>query len=161
MSKRTRTLSKITRPRDEWDTPPEATAVLARLLPPGTSYVEPCAGRGALIDAMSSWGHTCVFASDIAPRAPGIVELSGDATEYWPAAQSDTVVVTNPPYTRNVVIPLLEAWMEAAQEIHLLVRWTGWRTSGGRRTPPIRSGSSRSAGCPGSAKARAWRTRFG
>lgn len=46
--------------RDYYRTPPSAVAPLLAHLPIMTHFIEPCAGDGALIDALEAVGHKCV-----------------------------------------------------------------------------------------------------
>lgn len=83
---------------DWWPTPRCLTAALLQcVLPdlPGLLW-EPAAGDGRLVDAMRLAGRS-VLASDVAPRAAGI--LTHDfLRDPPPAAAIGAVVVTNPPF---------------------------------------------------------------
>lgn len=90
-------------PRDFYPTPPEAVTPLLRHLSPGTRYCEPCAGDGALIDALTRAGHVCLHASDIEPRRADILEA--DALDGpWSGVET---FITNPPWDRKVLHPLI------------------------------------------------------
>jgi len=94
------------RPRDMYPTPPEAVAPLLPHLAPGTRYIEPCAGDGALISALSAAGHICTLATDLEPQTDDIEQL--DALDVlWPA---DQLIITNPPWTRSVLHAMLGRW---------------------------------------------------
>lgn len=88
--------------RDFYPTPRAAVLPLLAHLMPGTEYVEPCAGNGALIDALAEHGHVCLFASDIEPRGEGIFELDAFSLTLQPKA-----FITNPPWDRKVLHPLI------------------------------------------------------
>lgn len=92
------------RPRDTYDTPFEAVVPLLRFLPPSTRFAEPCAGDGALIRHLGQAGHACVDAVDIEPRGPGIRQQDALTFECDGAA----VYITNPPWTRSVLHPLIK-----------------------------------------------------
>jgi len=89
-------------PRDFYPTPYEAVVPLLAHLPPGTSYIEPCAGDGALIDHLATAGHACLFASDIEPRGEGIHER--DALHL---RLTGCPFITNPPWDRKVLHPII------------------------------------------------------
>lgn len=91
------------RPRDFYPTPATAVAPLLPHLEPATHFAEPCAGDGALIDALTAHGHICLHASDIEPRRAGI--LQADALD-GPWSGFDTFI-TNPPWDRKVLHPLI------------------------------------------------------
>jgi len=89
-------------PRDFYPTPAEAVAPLLLHLTPRTIYAEPCAGDGALIDALAAAGHCCAFASDIEPRADGIHERDARTVNCAP-----DLYITNPPWDRKVLHPII------------------------------------------------------
>ena len=84
-------------PRDFYPTPREAVGPLLPHLAPGTQYVEPCAGDGALVRHLALAGHICRSASDIEPRDPSVHE--GCYSQIYPAV----TVITNPPWTRPIL----------------------------------------------------------
>jgi hypothetical protein len=89
--------------RDFYPTPYEAVVPLLEHLEAGASYVEPCAGDGALVNHLARHGHRCELAFDIEPRAPGICA--------WDALDEPVIkpimFVTNPPWTRDVLHPII------------------------------------------------------
>lgn len=91
-------------PRDFYPTPEAAVVPLLPHLAPFTEFIEPCAGDGALIRHLEAAGHECIHASDIAPRGENIEEM--DAF-HFKAASFDTII-TNPPWDRKVLHPLIE-----------------------------------------------------
>lgn len=93
------------RPQDTYWTPKEAVAPLARFLPDVFTFVEPCAGNGALIGHLQDIGGHCLWAGDISPQAPGIqtCDLTG-----FPAVPLADFIITNPPWTRAMLHPLIE-----------------------------------------------------
>ncbi len=90
------------RERDWYPTPAEAVPPLLAHLAPGTRFVEPCAGDGALIGHLTGAGHVCTFASDIEPRVASIRTL--DALTL---TGSPDCFITNPPWDREVLHPLI------------------------------------------------------
>lgn len=89
-------------PRDFYPTPPEAVRPLVPHLPSNFSYWEPCAGDGALIDALPG---TCGGASDVEPRRSDIGEA--DALRVGVMCWVD-LIITNPPWDRKVLHPMIE-----------------------------------------------------
>lgn len=92
------------RPRDFYPTPREAVLPLLPHLAPGTRFVEPCAGDGALIDALTAAGHVCARAWDIEPRRDDIDQL--DALTRL--VGNIDCFITNPPWDRRVLHPMIE-----------------------------------------------------
>jgi hypothetical protein len=93
---------------DFYPTPASAVEPLLPHLRPGTEFIEPCAGAGDLIDHLTSFGHHCVAACDIEPRRVGIAQ--SDAL-HWsrppPVHSSRYCFITNPPWTRGLLHPLI------------------------------------------------------
>lgn len=90
-------------PRDlyrTWD--PKAIVPLLAHLPAGARYGEPCAGGADLINLLAPHA-SCVWASDIKPLAPGIETLDMMACALGDA----DMFVTNPPWTRKLLHPLI------------------------------------------------------
>lgn len=92
-------------PRDAYDTPPEAVGPLLAHLRPETRYIEPCAGKGLLMDALDAAGHYCVEAWDIEPGRGDIEK--GDALSLHPSESAD-YWITNPPWDRKLLHPMIE-----------------------------------------------------
>lgn len=93
-------------PRDFYPTPAQAVAPLLPHLAPRTRFAEPCAGDGALVDHLTAAGHVCAYAADIDPRRPDI--HSGDALTW--ERPHDLFVITNPPWSRDILHPLIARW---------------------------------------------------
>src|SRR6187401_2689650 len=85
-------------PRDFYPTPAAAVPPLIPHLRGVRSFAEPCCGDGALVRHLESYGLRCVYAGDI--------ETSQDAlaTDQYGGAQ---VIVSNPPYTRELMHRLI------------------------------------------------------
>lgn len=105
MSKRIQTDSARTNPKNFHPTPIEAAEPLALILPPFTLYDEPCAGNGELISHLSRFGHQCIQATDVMPRAAGITMCSALTVPR------DRMVITNPPFAWHLLEPLLHYWV--------------------------------------------------
>lgn len=80
-----------------------AVRPLLRHLPPGSRFIEPCAGAGHLRDHLEAAGHVCVQALDIAPEGPGI--KAADALSA-PLAPCD-FIITNAPWDRPILHAML------------------------------------------------------
>jgi hypothetical protein len=74
--------------RDLYNTPVEAVRPLLGWLQPGTPFIEPCDGGGALTRALEAAGH----------RFSGGFDLPIDAREHDYGVQPGEVFITNPPY---------------------------------------------------------------
>jgi len=92
------------RERDFYPTPREAVLPLLPHLAMPTRFAEPCAGDGALVDALQSAGHLCCCASDIAPRRDDIAE----ADAFGGPWVGFDCLITNPPWDRKVLHPLID-----------------------------------------------------
>jgi hypothetical protein len=92
-------------PRDFYPTPYSAVLPLLRHLPDAALFYEPCAGNGALVAHLERHGHMCIGASDIDPQGEGIVER--DVLELSPYLSDGAVFITNPPWARPVLHPLI------------------------------------------------------
>ena len=121
--------------RDFYPTPVSAVEPLIPHLPERFTYIEPCSGDGALIRALSSFegvahgGSFCPileYASDIAPswKVKPITSLSDhhdgppncghglrayikDAMDIEDAESDVDFFITNPPWSRDVLHPML------------------------------------------------------
>lgn len=115
MSKRTRTKSAINNPRNYWPTPIGPINQLGRILPAGMMYDEPCAGDGRLIRGLAPHGLFCVQAHDLVPQGAGI--RIGNALNL---PISGRPIITNPPYAKSLLEPLLDHWI-GRTEVWLLL----------------------------------------
>lgn len=107
--------------RDYYPTPIEAVQPLLSLLPPEQAFIEPCAGDGRLVRYLETAGHTCVAAYDIEPQADGIAQ----ADMFDVAFRDDAEVVTNPPWDRKVLHPLITKMIDEGTSGWLLFDY-GW-----------------------------------
>ena len=53
------------RDKDKYYTPRAAVEPLLPHLKPNSTFFEPCAGNGALIEHLEGAGHTCKYACDV------------------------------------------------------------------------------------------------
>jgi hypothetical protein len=100
------------RDRDYYPTPKEAVLPLFAHLDPNTKFIEPCAGDLALVKILEEQGHECVFASDIEPQAPNV--LKQDALSSTFNLNPNEIIVTNPPWDRKVLHPMIVAFSNVA-----------------------------------------------
>jgi hypothetical protein len=92
------------RERDFYPTPQEAVVPLLAHIPTGSSFVEPCAGAGDLIDHLEDAGLRCINSFDIEPRRADINR--GDARDILFCRAE--YFITNPPWGRRVLHPIIE-----------------------------------------------------
>lgn len=102
-------------PRDFYPTPVEAVRPLLPHLPPQTVFAEPCAGDGALIRHLEAAGHQCAVAWDIEPQDERIDQRDALCS----IAANVDCYVTNPPWSRDTLHPLIE-WLSAQLPTWLL-----------------------------------------
>lgn len=90
------------RANDTYDTPFKGVLPLLPFLEK-KSFCEPCAGKGDLVNHLIAQGMSCEWFSDLEPRANHIPKLNAfDIT--W----SPTQIITNPPWTRSILHPMIE-----------------------------------------------------
>jgi hypothetical protein len=97
-------------PRDFYPTPLEAVLPLLPHLPYGTMFAEPCAGGGALIRHLEANGMSCGEALDIEPQTD--IAYRGDALDWNPLDSVDCII-TNPPWDRKTLHPMIKAFSSA------------------------------------------------
>ena len=108
------------RPRDFYPTPAKAVTPLTKHLQQNFSFCEPCAGNGALVGHLERmFNAVCFLPLDIEPQADWITKgdgnsLTAEAVEYCDC------IITNPPFTWNVLQPLMDKWIGLRQTILLL-----------------------------------------
>jgi hypothetical protein len=89
--------------RDFYPTPAHAVEPLLPHLSGSVLFSEPCCGDGALIMHLHKAGHSCIFASDVAPRMNNATTVSAMRLNE---CRGD-MFITNPPYTWKVLDPLI------------------------------------------------------
>lgn len=92
-------------PRDFYPTPLEAVKPLLPHLPSAFTYIEPCAGDGALIDHLDGVGGFALVKADIEPQRDDISD--NDAMELQHGKDAD-YIITNPPWDRKILHPMIE-----------------------------------------------------
>lgn len=100
------------RERDYYPTPKAAVLPLLPHLKPQTRFIEPCAGDGTLIRHLSDAGHLCLQAWDLEPQGIGIQKA--DALEASPNLKGVDCFITNSPWDRKVLHPLIIRLSEQA-----------------------------------------------
>lgn len=94
-------------PKDKyftWDK--RAVAALLPHLMPETRFIEPCAGRGDLVDQLTAAGHLCIKAFDVEPQRADI--MPRDALDPWMPRAFVDAFITNPPWDRKILHPMIE-----------------------------------------------------
>ena len=77
-----------------------------------TRFSEPCAGDGTLVFHLRGIGLDCYWASDIEPQHKDIVRADA-LTVTNPLKQSD-MIITNPPWDRKILHPMIEHFRNLA-----------------------------------------------
>tara|TARA_R100000808_G_scaffold3998_1_gene13503 strand:- start:917 stop:1462 length:546 start_codon:yes stop_codon:yes gene_type:complete len=109
--------------RDFYRTPYKAVAPLLPFLKPNTRFHEPCAGDGTLIKHLEKSGHICTCAGDITPVANDNpfadcgIQLQ-DALNLKKC--NGEMFITNPPWTRSILEPLIQKFVELSPVTWLL-----------------------------------------
>ena len=90
--------------RDCYDTPYDAVISPLERLSDNTEFIEPCAGKSALISHLTQNGHKCLYASDIYPRHDNIATQCVFARPFHPKG----LIITNAPWDRKILHPFIE-----------------------------------------------------
>jgi hypothetical protein len=78
---------------DAYDSPALAMLPLLPHLKPHTRYIEPCGGRGCLVQSLAKAGHVLVHGSD----------LPVDARTHRYDVRGVALAITNPPWSRPIL----------------------------------------------------------
>ena len=89
--------------RDSYDTPYKAAIPLLQHLTSHTEFIEPCAGKNALVNHLQKHGHKCIYASDIYPRDKKIENHCVFKRPFHPLG----MIITNPPWDRKILHPFI------------------------------------------------------
>ncbi|MGR3221201.1 MAG: hypothetical protein ACUZ8H_15510 [Candidatus Anammoxibacter sp.] len=95
------------RKNDAYDTPYKAFSPLLPYIIPESSFCEPCAGNGHLIDHLDSNEFDCVSAYDTYPRRIDIHKFDALKLEKRDINNAD-YIITNPPWTRQILHPMID-----------------------------------------------------
>lgn len=79
------------------------------------TFIEPCAGKGCLIDHLSRKGLICSYACDIAPEGYGI-----DQKDALTLVHADHMIITNPPWERKKMHCLIKHFLTLNVDTWLL-----------------------------------------
>jgi hypothetical protein len=93
------------RPADFYPTPRAAVVPLIPYLRGIESFAEPCCGDGALIAHLESYGLHCLYSGDIRNGQDAL------ALDHYGDAEA---IVTNPPYTRELMHALIAHFQRIA-----------------------------------------------
>lgn len=95
--------------KDFYRTPEAAVIPLLPHLQDNTLFIEPCCGDGALIKVLESYGHSCFCASDADPNLyDDAFSLDACSFNYKANMEDGFVFITNPPWTRAILHPIIE-----------------------------------------------------
>lgn len=83
---------------DFYATPHSAVIPLLPHLPSQIRYIEPCVGAGHLVRHLESHGHKCTGKFDLPIDASTHQYLASDDADFF---------ITNPPWTRSVLHPII------------------------------------------------------
>jgi hypothetical protein len=101
-------------PRDYYPTPIEAVEPLISHLPYAFDYVEPCAGDGRLIKHITELTDgmgECIYACDIEPRHPNVLEGNALKNFFGGYGVSD-YCITNPPWDRVTLHSIISHYLD-------------------------------------------------
>ncbi len=95
------------RPQDAYDTPYSAALELLPHVPNGARFYEPCAGAYKLASHLESLGLRCTGATDSVPRDPRVRHKDACKIDGIDLAGAE-FIITNPPWQRSVLHPMIE-----------------------------------------------------
>lgn len=103
------------KPQDKYHTPEAAVRPLLTYLHGTHRFAELCAGKGRLIEHLTAAGKRCVLATDTHPQRKGIKKRDGlRVTKAQLDRAGAQVLITNPPWTREIMHKLIAHWLEIA-----------------------------------------------
>jgi hypothetical protein len=102
------------RERDYYQTPHAAVLPLLAHLPHGAMFIEPCAGDGRLVRHLEQHGMSCTGMFDIEPQHPDVRALDALGAAAWSSLvdPSADFIVTNPPWRRDLLHPMIETFRQ-------------------------------------------------
>ena len=110
------------RKSDNYPTPPEAVLPLLSHIRPGSSFHEPCVGEGQLVATLLEHGFICCGRSDCFQGV--MYDSDWDASKRQYSSDVADFFITNPPWTREVLHPIIENLSK--QKPTWLLLDTGW-----------------------------------
>lgn len=84
---------------------PRAVAALIPFLTGIRRFAEPCAGDGLLVRQLEAFGLFCTYAHDLRNGVDALAEYSFGAPD---------VIITNPPWTRQILHAMIEHFQQIA-----------------------------------------------
>lgn len=93
------------RKNDAYATPYKAVLPLIPHLRGIATFAEPCVGEGDLVAHLESFGLVCTYEADI--------ERGHDALTHPPVGKFDAII-TNPPWTREILHPMIKSFQAIA-----------------------------------------------
>jgi len=97
------------RPRDTYLTPQKPVLPLRFAFSEGETFYEPCAADNGLTNHLINIGLKCVGSSDIEPLHPDVKKQDAlTLTEEDIGGDKCTTIITNPPWTRELLHPMIE-----------------------------------------------------
>jgi len=105
----------VRRERDAYFTPESAVLPLLPHLQYGTTFVEPCAGDGRLVQHLERRGMSCLYMFDIEPQHPDVERCDALGLGAWSALTDPSVdcIITNSPWDRKILHPMMETFRRA------------------------------------------------
>lgn len=95
------------RPMDAYQTPYDGAVPLFPMLEHVRTFAEPCAGERLMVRHLESAGLTCVYQDDVQYGRDALTLRSRDLLDV-------DAIITNPPWTRELMHPLIAHFMRLA-----------------------------------------------
>lgn len=114
------------KPRDFYPTPRVAVERVSDVLSVGHvggTFCEPCAGDGALVNSVIDLlGYVCTYSFDIEPGHFSVDEGDASNRETMQRVRvACPTIITNPPWDRKMLSPMLDLWLDLDFEVWLLL----------------------------------------
>ena len=103
------------RERDYYSSPESVVLPLLPHLEYGTMFTEPCAGDGRLVRHLEKHGMSCTFMFDIEPHDDEVDRMDALDEAAWGVLTDPSVdcIITNPPWRRDLLHPMIETFRAA------------------------------------------------
>jgi hypothetical protein len=109
------------RKNDDYPTPLKAVLPLLPFLPKAPmNYCEPCVGEGKLVDHLAQYGYKCTSAFGIKPSKRFPREIDATKMTLRNIGKHADMVITNPPWTREILHEIIMRCVEAKIDAWLL-----------------------------------------
>ena len=121
--------------KDRYITPRSAITRLDRYFDlSGIRYIEPCFAEGSIQSHLAASGALCAYASGLEPEVAGVeaVDALGEGEQgYERAARVADVILTNPPWDRALLHPMIARFSDAAPSLLLFdSNWINTKQAG-------------------------------